>query len=78
MSACSCCDDDEDRAYDQGYEEGRSTGYADGYQEAKQDVKHAVLEKLRARRLGADLPLPLYNDVMTLDEVEKMIREAGK
>jgi hypothetical protein len=78
---CSCYDcehEAEDRAYDLGHDEGRTAGYDDGYREARRDVVAGCLDILRTRRLGSGLPFPLYDDVMTLDEVEKMIREAGK
>lgn len=69
-----------EEALDTAREDGYSDGYNDGTREGTQqldDFRRVVLEKLAQLRLGAELPLPLNGITMTLEEVEKLIREAA-
>lgn len=66
--------------YEEGYDDGHDDGYRDGEREAKPDpgwfrreLTDQLLEAVDVRRRGAALPLPIYAETMTLDEVEKLI-----
>lgn len=70
--------------YDEGYDEGYDDGHDDGKQEAgdvreiffrsQNDALYALAEEIDKRKRGAALPHPIYNDTMTLDEIEQLIR----
>lgn len=80
---CECC------CYERGYEEGKEERadqryedqYDEGWNDAMADVSKegrgkllALLSALDQRERAANLPTPLYNSVMTFDEVREMIR----
>lgn len=77
MSCCRCCDcedREETRAYANGMDEGIAQGREEGYEEGQHDLRKGLLEEVAQRMRGADLPTPIYDDVMSLEEVQTMIR----
>lgn len=67
------CECDDDQNYDDAYAEGRAAGAEAAYDEARNELKRKVLAEVETRRYGADLPLPINSDMLSLDEVEQMI-----
>lgn len=70
-------EDERDAAHDAGFKEGEESGEAEGRREVDQLV-HALIDDVDRRRRQAQLPLPLNSGVMTLDQVEAMIRRVSK
>jgi len=65
------------------YERGRETGWNDGFADGRESAKgeadalvRALLSVLAQRRVRSELPLLRDEAMMSLDEVEAMIREA--
>lgn len=61
-------------ARDAGFREGEEHGIKAGEQ-LVYEMKKNLLDKLDQRRRQAELPIPLHPGVMSLDQVEKMIRK---
>lgn len=53
----------------------REDELAASYDEGRRDLVRALFSQLERREAGAGLPFPVYSDVMTYDEVRKMIEK---
>jgi flagellar biosynthesis/type III secretory pathway protein FliH len=62
-----------ENARDEGFKQG---GEAEGRRAVDRLVK-ALIDDVDRRRRQAELPLPLHPGVMSLDQVEKMIRKVA-
>lgn len=70
-------EDERDEARDAGFKEGEESGEAEGRRAVDQLV-NALIDDVDRRRRQAELPLPLHPGVMSLDQVEKMIRRVSR
>lgn len=66
----------EDRADEKGYgQEDLDEARGEGYDEGHRDLVRALLAQVSRLEDGAGLPTPVCSDVMTYDEVRKMIEK---
>ena len=66
-----------ENAHDEGFRQGEESGEAEGRRAVDRLVK-ALIDDVDRRRRQAELPLPLHPGVMSLDQVEKMIRRVSR
>ena len=71
-------EDERDTAFESGREQGEDEGFKEGEKRGRElvdDFARRLLDKLAQLRMGAELPMPLNGITMTLDEIERMIKE---